>query len=80
MNICKHPSFSVMEHDECPDCGETDVLRIIDERHIATLDAEIEMLRKAAAFVIDCYADGDWPGLKDAVTRLRDTLAGEEGT
>lgn len=51
MSNCKHMSFKVIEHEECPECGETDVHKIIDERGIAKLemmiqekDAEIERL------------------------------------
>ena len=54
MSNCKHLSFSIINHEECPECGETDVHKIIDERGIAKLemliqekDAEIERLREA---------------------------------
>jgi hypothetical protein len=54
---CKHPSFDVNEHDYCPDCGETDVHKIIDERHIATLEAEIESLNKSLLIHMEGYLD-----------------------
>jgi hypothetical protein len=50
---CNHLSFEVAKHDYCPDCGEDDVRKIIDERLVARLEADIERLNAAIAQAAD---------------------------
>lgn len=57
---CNHFSFLLDKHTYCPECGETNINKICDERYIVRMEKElfqcehkIEALKQALQLAID---------------------------